>query len=129
MLSFPPGFLWGVSTSAFQFEGGDGHSQWHEWEREGKIRSGHQRGRACDWWHDANSDIQLCKELGLNAIRVSVEWSRIEPAPGKFDSSAIQRYRSLLESARNHGLRPFVTLHHFTHPGWFEQQGAFLSED
>ena len=128
MLSFPPKFLWGVSTAAFQFEGGNGGSQWHEWERRGRNRSGHRRGSACDWWGNADKDLQLCRDLGLNAIRVSIEWSRIEPSPGSLDSAAILRYRSLLQSIRDHGMRPFVTLHHFTHPQWFEDQGGFLSE-
>lgn len=103
-------------------------SQWHEWERQGRNRSGHHRGLACDWWRDVRSDLSLCRELGLNAIRVSVEWSRIEPSPGKISSVAIERYRSLLQSILQHGMRPFVTLHHFTHPQWFEELGGFLSE-
>lgn len=129
MLSFPPKFLWGISTAAFQFEGGDGRSQWHEWERQGRNRSGHQRGLACDWWRNASNDLQLCRGLGLNAIRMSIEWSRIEPSPDSIDRTAIMRYRSLLESIRDCGIRPFITLHHFTHPQWFEEQAGFLSEN
>lgn len=129
MLSFPPNFLWGVSTAAFQFEGGDGCSQWHSWEREGKVRSGHRRGAACDWWRDPTRDLEACRALGLNSLRLSIEWSRIEPQPGVIDNQAIGRYRSLLDAVRKFGMRPFVTLHHFTHPQWFEDRGAFLAEN
>lgn len=128
MLSFPPDFLWGVSTAAFQYEGGGGASQWHEWERQGRIRSGHCRGAACDWWRDPSADLEACRALGLNAIRISIEWSRIEPAPKQIDRSALDLYRSLLQSLQNLHLRPFITLHHFTHPQWFEDEGGFLSE-
>lgn len=118
-----------MSTSAFQFEGGDGHSQWHDWEREGRIRSGHNRELACNWWENADDDLRRCRDLGLNAIRVSLEWSRIEPEQGQISTEALERYRGLLKSIRLNGMRPFITLHHFTHPGWLERAGAFLSEE
>src|ERR1019366_15492 len=79
-VSFPDHFLWGVSTSSHQFEGGNTLNQWHDWERAGHIRSGTVSGEACDWWRNAERDLDLCSELGLNAIRISLEWSRMEPA-------------------------------------------------
>jgi len=127
MLTFPQGFLWGVSTSAHQFEGRNSHNQWAAWERKGGIRSGDSCRDACGWWHSAERDIELCKGLGLNAIRISVDWGRIEPTECTWDRQSIHRYRSLLQAIRAAGMRPFVTLHHFTHPVWFEEQGAFLS--
>lgn len=127
MLTFPLEFLWGVSTSGHQFEGGETGSQWSDWEKKGQIRSGESRGAACGWWRDAESDLELCRELGLNAIRVSIEWARLEPEPGRWDPAAAERYIELLQAIRKRGMRPFVTLHHFTHPAWFEAQEAFLS--
>ena len=127
MLTFPEGFLWGVSTSAHQFEGRNTHNQWSAWERKGRIRSGDSCRDACGWWHSSARDIHLCRELGLNSIRISVDWGRIEPRDCVWDRTAMHRYRSLLKEIRTAGMRPFVTLHHFIHPIWFEDRGAFLS--
>ena len=126
MLTYPPDFLWGVSTAAHQFEGGDVQNQWCEWERQGHIRSGDVRGMACDWWRNAEADLDLCRDLGLNAIRISVEWARLEPEPGRWDRTAVERYRQILYAIRQRGMRPFITLHHFTNPLWFEKREAFL---
>lgn len=126
MLPFPAGFLWGVSTSAHQFEGHNNHNQWAAWERLGRIRSGDRNRDACDWWRESRRDLDLCRELGLNAIRISVDWGRLEPAEGRWSRDAVHRYRSLLDEIRRAGMHCFVTLHHFTHPQWFEEQGAFL---
>jgi beta-glucosidase len=124
--SFPPGFLWGVSTSSHQFEGANTLNQWHDWERAGHIRSGHSCGAACDWWTNAERDLDLCAALGLNAIRISLEWSRMEPAFAHWSDTAVMRYREIIRGARARGMRVFVTLHHFTHPRWFEARGGFL---
>lgn len=126
MSRFPDGFLWGVSTSAHQFEGGNIHNQWHEWEKSGRIRSGDSCSTACGWWTNAERDLDLCAELGLNTIRVSVDWGRLEPYEGAWNEFAFDRYRKLLEEIHARNMRPFVTLHHFTHPTWFENRGAFL---
>jgi beta-glucosidase len=63
-----------------------------------------------------------------NALRLSLEWSRIEPAEGQWDSSAIHRYRAMLIDLRDRHLKPIVTLHHFTDPNWFAERGGFADE-
>jgi len=125
-LTFSPNFLWGVSTSAHQVEGNNPNSQWSEWEAAGRIKSGERCGLACDWWRNAERDFDLACGLGLNALRLSVEWSRLEPREGQWDRHAVARYRSMLAGLHQRGIRPFVSLHHFSHPLWFEQQGGFL---
>jgi len=127
-LQFPPGFLWGVSTSAHQVEGGN-ENQWSWWERQGNIRSGEACGLACDWWNGAEQDFDLAAQLGLNALRLSVEWSRIEPRPGEWDAKPLERYRCMLGSLRERNIVPIVCLHHFTHPLWFENAGGFVLPD
>lgn len=124
---FPADFAWGVATSAHQVEGGCTNNQWSEWEQRGRIKSGDQCGLACDWWRNAEQDFDLAKALGVNALRLSVEWSRIEPREGEWDERALNRYREMLVALRQRGIRPFVTLHHFTNPLWFEKKGAFES--
>lgn len=126
MLEFPESFLWGVSTSAHQFEGQNTSNQWAAWERLGRIRSGDFNRNACDWWRESRRDLELCRELGLNALRISVDWGRVEPSLGHWDRRTVHRYRVLLEEIHDSGMRPFVTLHHFTHPEWFENEGGFL---
>ena len=126
---FPSGFLWGVSTAAHQCEGGNRNNQWFSWEAAGRTRSGDRSGLACDWWHNAERDFDIARELNLNALRLSVEWSRIEPRPGEWDETALQRYRQMLNGLHERGLRPFVCLHHFTNPLWFENTGAFLRSE
>jgi len=126
-LSFPSNFLWGVSTSAHQFEGGSLDNQWAAWERRGGIRSGHACAAACNWWEQAEADLDLGRDLGLNAIRISVDWGRVEPSEGQWNRSAMARYRAMLCAAVERGMRPFVTLHHFTHPQWLEESGGFTA--
>jgi beta-glucosidase len=126
---FPPGFLWGVSTAAYQVEGNNHNAQWYEWETAGRIRSGDCAGIACDWWANAERDFDFARDLGLNALRLSVEWSRIEPEEGRWNPQALERYRELLQALVERGIRPMVCLHHFTNPAWFEKKGAFLHAD
>jgi len=125
-LQFPAGFFWGVSTAAHQVEGG-ADNQWSAWEARGGIKSGERCGLACDWWNNAERDFDLAREIGINSLRLSVEWSRIEPQESSFDSAALLRYRQMLDALRQRGIEPFISLHHFTHPRWFEQKDAFLN--
>src|SRR5215469_6297373 len=126
---FPHDFMWGVASSSYQVEGGCDNNQWAAWEKLGRIRSGDQVGRACDWWSNAEQDFDLAKSLGVNALRLSVEWSRIEPSQGQWDHAALARYRDILKALRDRGIRPFVTLHHFTNPLWFEAKGGFAAAE
>jgi beta-glucosidase len=126
--SFPSGFLWGVATAAHQVEGGN-DNQWSDWEETGHIRSRDHCGMACDWWTSTDVDFDLAKSLGITSLRLSVEWSRVEPSEGLFSDSALQRYRQMLADLHRRGIEPAVTLHHFTNPRWFEQKGAFLNPD
>ena len=128
-LRFPDGFRWGVATSSHQVEGHNTNNQWYAWEQAGHIKSGDECGLACDWWQHAEGDFDIAQTMGLNALRLSLEWSRIEPRMGEWSAPAITRYRAMLQGLRDRGIEPLVTLHHFTHPIWFEQHGAFLAPD
>jgi len=126
-LTFPQGFRWGVATASYQYEGDCENSQWRAWEKAGGIANGDIAGIACDWWRHAERDFDLAQQLGLNALRLSVEWSRLEPRPGEWDAAAFARYREMLQGLRARGIEPMVTLHHFSNPLWFEEMGAFLA--
>jgi beta-glucosidase len=126
---FPADFAWGVATSSHQVEGSNANNQWNTWEKRGRIKSKDCVGQACDWWLNAEQDFDLAKALGVNALRLSVEWSRIEPQEGTWDETALARYREMLKALHERGMRPFVTLHHFTNPLWFEEKQAFANPD
>ncbi|KAB8143403.1 glycoside hydrolase family 1 protein [Chloroflexia bacterium SDU3-3] len=126
-LRFPPGFLWGTASSSHQHEGGNTNNQWWDWEQQpGSIWHGDRSGAACGWWEEIEPDLDRAVGLAQNALRISLEWSRIEPEEGRFDEGAIQRYRQILQAIRARGMTPMVTLHHFTNPRWIEQKGAWL---
>lgn len=129
-MTFPPDFLWGTATSSYQVEGNNTNSDWYEWEAADRSRIlGHPgAGLASNWWTNAESDLDIAAELGNKAIRLSLEWSRIEPEPSVFDSSAIERYRTILEGCHARGLKPMVTLHHFSNPLWLVEKGDFNSD-
>lgn len=119
-LSLPETFRFGVTTSGFQVEGGyngpgEPANNWAEWERAGVVEPS---GSALDFWHSYDEHFSRAASLGCDSFRLSVEWSRVQPAPGEVDRSALDRYAAILSAAANRGLEPVVTLHHFTHPGW-----------
>ncbi len=123
---FPTDFKWGVATAAHQVEGNNTNNDWWAWEQqEGHIKDGHKSGLACNWWENAEADFDRAAELGLNALRLSVEWSRIEPRAGEFDDSALERYGQMLRGLRERNIEPMVTLHHFTNPCWLTERGGW----
>ncbi len=128
--TFPANFLWGTASSAHQVEGGNHNNQWHQFEqRPGAIWRGEKSGLACNWWRNAEQDFELMARFGLNAHRLSVEWSRIEPEPGKFDYAAVDRYRAMLDGLKTRGILPMVCFHHFTNPFWLEERGAWENHE
>jgi len=74
------------------------------------------------------ADLDLAAEMGNNAHRLSLEWSRIEPEPSVFDREAMDRYRQILQAMIDRGIEPMVTLHHFSNPLWLVEKGDFNSD-
>jgi len=127
---FPADFKWGVATAAHQVEGRNTHSDWWSWEQaDDHIKEGHTSGQACDWWENAEADFDRAAAMGLNTLRLSVEWSRVEPRPGEFDDSALERYSDMLRGLHARHIEPMVTLHHFTNPGWLTEQGGWENRE
>jgi beta-glucosidase/6-phospho-beta-glucosidase/beta-galactosidase len=116
----PPGFRFGVATSAFQTEGGlngpgEPANDWWDWERSGRVEPS---GSATSFWDRYEDHLDRAVAAGCDAFRLSVEWARCEPVEGHFDEAAFDRYRAILDACADRGLRPTVCLHHFTHPRW-----------
>ncbi|GAB4504187.1 MAG: glycoside hydrolase family 1 protein [Anaerolineales bacterium] len=125
---FPRGFLWGTATASHQVEGNNTNNQWWKWEQEGHTNG--KSGLACDWWNGRwREDLDRAAESGQNAHRLSVEWSRIQPAPDRWDEDALDRYRAMLRGLKERGLTPMVTLHHFTDPLWVYEKCSWESEE
>jgi beta-glucosidase len=124
--NFPKGFLWGTTTAAHQVEGGNTQNDWWHWEQKaGHIQDGATSAEACDWWENAEEYADCMQSLGQNAHRMSVEWSRIQPREDQWDEVALARYREILAGMRDRGIKPMVTLHHYTNPQWFAERGGW----
>lgn len=146
---FPKRFLWGASTSAHQVEG-DNHNQWSVWELEhaktnataaqyhfhdipvwNTVRDEAMRAEnyvsagAVDHYHSYEQDFELLSKMNLNSFRFSIEWSRIEPEEGTWNSEAIAHYVEYIKALRKREIEPIVTLFHFTLPTWFSDMGGF----
>jgi beta-glucosidase len=127
MLRFPDGFFWGAATAAHQIEGNNTNSDWWRAEQAGLLP--HKSQEACDSWTNWRDDIALLRAMGLNAYRLSLEWARIEPEPGRFDDAALNTYREQLEALKAIDIEPMVTLHHFTSPAWLADRGGWANPD
>ena len=125
--ALPEDFLLGTATASLQIEGGDRNNSWYRWVQTGHVKDGSSCIVADDHWNRVAEDIEIMKQLHQQTYRMSLEWSRIEPARGQFDSDAIQHYRDELQQLRDAGIRPLVTLHHFSNPLWIEDAGAWVN--
>ena len=123
---FPKDFKWCVATSAHQIEGQNTASDWWAFEAEsGRIKNGERSGLAVDHWNRVIEDTELIKNLQATDYRLSIEWAKIEPKEGHVDPAAIAHYRSEILTLLAHGIRPVVTLHHFTFPLWLANKGGW----
>jgi beta-glucosidase len=129
MTRFPHGFLWGAATAGHQVEGGNVNADlWPmEWVEHSTFNE--PSGDACDHYHRYPEDISTLAELGLNAYRFSLEWSRIEPEPGFYSRAALDHYGRMIESCLNQGITPVVTYNHFTVPRWMAGRGGWSAAD
>jgi beta-glucosidase len=133
---FPAGFLWGAATAAYQIEGaategGRGPSIWDTFcATPGRVYRGDDGGIACDHYHRWREDLELIAWLGLGAYRLSLSWSRLQPAGrGPLNPTGVEFYRRLLEGLRERGVRPFVTLYHWDMPQVLEDEGGWPARE
>jgi beta-glucosidase len=133
---FPPDFLWGVATSAYQIEGtttadGRGMSTWDVFSASpGAIRDGSSGARACDHYHRMPQDVGLLRELGVGAYRFSFAWPRIQPAgSGAVNPAGLAFYDRLVDELCANGIAPVATLYHWDTPVPIEAAGGWMLRD
>lgn len=117
--------LLGVASSATQVDGGDLAHSWNDWYEKGHIKDGSDPAVATDHWNRWREDVLLMHSMGIQTYRFGIEWARVEPAEGCFDESAIEHIKEEILFLIALGIRPLVTLHHFTVPMWFEEKGGW----
>jgi beta-glucosidase len=134
--TFPDGFLWGASTSAYQVEGspladGAGPSNWHRFCRTpGLVKGGDTGDVACDHYRLWKDDIGWMQELGLNAYRFSISWSRVLPeGTGRVNEKGLDFYRRLVDALGEAGIEPNATLFHWDLPAALEDRGGWQNRD
>lgn len=119
-------WLWGTGTSAHQVEGNCTNNNWYHFE--GKMLDGaivQPAGIACDHWNRYKEDVQLMKNIHTNTYRFSVEWSKVMPKAGQLDKAALQHYVDVCQELVKNGIKPIITLYHYTEPQWFSDLGGF----
>uniref|UniRef100_A0A0D6QWA0 Beta-glucosidase n=1 Tax=Araucaria cunninghamii TaxID=56994 RepID=A0A0D6QWA0_ARACU len=131
---FPPGFIFGAGTSAYQVEGAaaeDGRkpSIWDSFTHAGKMPDGSTGDVAADQYHHYKEDVRLMSKMGLHAYRFSISWSRLIPdGRGPINPKGVKYYNALIDELINHGIEPHVTLYHFDLPQSLEDAyGGWLS--
>ena len=133
---FPPGFLWGAATSAYQIEGspladGAGPNIWHRFTHTpGATESGETGDVACDHYRRYESDVLLMRELGLSAYRFSIAWARVLPSGrGAVNLPGLAFYDRLVDRLLEQGIGPSATLYHWDLPAALDDQGGWLNRD
>ncbi|GGX19913.1 GH1 family beta-glucosidase [Streptomyces chryseus] len=134
--SFPPGFLWGSATAAYQIEGAareDGRtpSIWDTFSRTpGKVLGGDTGDVAVDHYHRMRDDVRMMADLGLNAYRFSVSWPRVQPTGrGPAVERGLDFYRALTDELLAAGITPSLTLYHWDLPQELEDAGGWPARD
>lgn len=133
-LLFPKDFLFGVATAAFQIEGdrvGRGDCIWDDFcSRTGNILDGSNGDVACDHVNRYKEDVKLLKEIGVNAYRFSISWSRIFPDDsGKPNEKGVQFYNDLIDELLKNNIQPFITLFHWDMPTWVYRKGGWMNDE
>ncbi|MGA7836098.1 MAG: family 1 glycosylhydrolase, partial [Acidimicrobiales bacterium] len=133
---FPPGFLWGTATAAYQIEGAvhedeRGASIWDTFAHQsGAVWNGDNGDVACDHYHRVNEDLELMRQLGVGSYRFSVAWSRIQPdGKGPANQTGLDFYRRLVDGLRDREIEPTLTLYHWDLPQALEDQGGWVARE
>ncbi|MEG0942576.1 MAG: GH1 family beta-glucosidase [Angelakisella sp.] len=136
MSKFPKNFVWGVACASYQCEGGwdadgKGPNIWDDFAHaEGKVKNGDNGDIACDCYHRYAEDVVLMKELGLQAYRFSISWSRVIPnGVGEVNELGLAYYDRLIDELLQNGIEPWVTLYHWDLPSALQRKGGWLNRE
>lgn len=113
------GFLWGVAHIGPQVDGACHTSEWYGHSSTGRLP---EMGASNAYLEEYDLHHQYVQELGCNAMRIVIDWARVEPEEGKFDCDAIDQYRYILKDLHRRGITPFVGIFHWSLPSWFAQE-------
>ncbi|MGE5154600.1 MAG: GH1 family beta-glucosidase [Bdellovibrio bacteriovorus] len=134
--AFPPGFLWGAATSAYQTEGspladGAGPSIWHRFSHSpGRIANAETGDLACDHYRRLDEDLDLMAGLGLQAYRFSIAWGRVLPTGrGPANPKGLDFYQRLVDGLLARDIQPMATLYHWDLPAALQDRGGWLNPD
>lgn len=126
--------IWGTATSAYQIEGGwneggRGLSIWDVFTHEGgKVFQNHTGDVACDHYHRYKDDIKIMADLGIQAYRFSISWTRILPnGIGEISESGVKFYSELIDELLKNGIEPYITLFHWDYPYELHKKGGWLN--
>jgi beta-glucosidase len=135
-LTFPPEFVWGAATAAYQIEGavaeeGRAPSIWDTFcATPGHVHNGDTGEVACDFYHRHRGDVALMRELGLTAFRFSIAWPRVVPeGRGRVNQAGLDFYDRLVDELLEAGIRPFPTLYHWDLPQALEDRGGWPARE
>lgn len=112
-------FLWGVVNIGQQTEGYEKNSNWAKWSERHLVP---EIGYANSYWHRYVDDHDIADSIGCNALRTTIEWSRIESREGEFDKSAVEHYRRILMDIKDRDMVTVVGLWHWSVPLWLEER-------
>lgn len=146
---YPRDFLWGASTASHQVEGGT-VNQWSHWEKEQAVLLAQTAKDRISWvpvWANIRDqaadpenyisgsgvehftryqeDFAILHQLGMNAFRFGIEWARLQPAEGEWDTAAVEHYKRYILELKARGIEPILTIWHWTMPVWFTDRGGF----
>lgn len=133
--AFPPGFLFGTATAAYQIEGAafeDGRkaSIWDEFSRvPGAVINAHNGDVACDHYHRYQGDVALMKSMGLQTYRFSTSWSRVRPDGGAVNEKGVDFYKRLVDELLDADILPWLTLYHWDLPQALQEKGGWTNRD
>jgi beta-glucosidase len=133
---FSADFRWGCSTSSYQIEGaahedGRGESIWDRFcAMPGRIRDASSGSVACDHYHRWPQDLDIARDLGVNAYRFSIAWPRIfASGRGKPNARGLAFYSRLVDGMLERGLEPWCTLYHWDLPQALQDRRGWVSRD
>ena len=136
MMQYPKNFVWGAATSAIQIEGavtgeGKGNNIWDVFSHQpGKIYGEQTPDISCDHYHRYKEDVQIMKQIGIQAYRFSIDWSRVLPdGTGTVNQKGLQFYSNLIDTLLENHIEPYLTLFHWELPVALQRKGGWLNDE